>query len=156
MLEHVSAEDTRNSPGASTWSCSTTPSLTTIEKRWPRVPRPNLLPSMVRPMALAERAVAVGEHGDDAVRAARLAPGAQHEGIVDGSAGDDVDALGLERVRFLDEAGQMLGRAGRREGAGDGEKRDFLAGEEVRALDLFGAAFGQGDEGRFGQGCRLC
>src|SRR3546814_4550986 len=37
-----SADETRNSPGASTFSSSTTPSFTSIAKRWPRAPMPNL------------------------------------------------------------------------------------------------------------------
>src|SRR5690606_5728326 len=38
-------------------------------------------------------AVAVGQHDDLAVRVARLAPGRHHEHVVDGHAGDRVDAL---------------------------------------------------------------
>src|SRR3546814_19412283 len=49
-----SADETRNSPGASTFSSSTTPSFTTIAKRWPRAPITNLLPSIWRTTALAK------------------------------------------------------------------------------------------------------
>ncbi len=52
-----SADDTLNAPGSSTLSWVTMPSLTSIEKRWPRVPMPNLLPSIVRPSAVTKSAL---------------------------------------------------------------------------------------------------
>ena len=38
--------------------------------------------------------------------------------------------LALRASELLDKAGQMLGRAGGREGAGQREQRHFLAGEQ--------------------------
>ncbi len=58
-------------------------------------------------------------------------PSAHDKHIIDGKAGDGVDALGLELIRKLHEAGQMLGIAGRRESSGDREQDYFLALEEL-------------------------
>src|SRR4029079_13840424 len=59
--------------------------------------------------------------------------GAHDERIVDRDAGDLVDALAFEVLSLLDVGGQVLRRAGRREGAGHGEQGDALAAEEVAA-----------------------
>ena len=94
-----------------------------------------------KPHSLGEIAIAVGEHRHLAIDARSLAPGAHDEGVVDGGAGDLVDALGLELIGMLDETRQMLGRTGRGEGAGHGEQRNALAGEEFiacHALRPFG------------------
>ena len=98
-----------------------------------------------------EGAVAVGEHGDGRAGIGILAPGAHHEGVVDRRAGDLVDALGLEILGLVDEAGKMLGRAGRGESAGDREKGDLAALEIIGGIDLFGSVFGDLYEGRVGQ-----
>ena len=94
---------------------------------------------------LGELAVAVGEHRDVG-RAVRLVPRAEHERVVDRGGGDLVDALGLELGGLLDEARQVLGRAGRRERARDREQRDLLAREVFAALDFLGAVVGRLDQ----------
>src|SRR3569832_2594056 len=66
---------------------------------------------------LGEVAIAIGQHADLAVRLLILAPGVHHERVIDGDAGDFVDALGLQCVEILHEARDVLGRASRREGA---------------------------------------
>ena len=42
-------------------------------------------------------------------------------------AGDVIDALALELVGLIDETGQVLGAAGRREGTGHAHQDNFLA-----------------------------
>ena len=66
-----------------------------------------------------------------------LAPGAHDEDIVDRQTDDGIDALGLERVGVVDETGQVLGRAGRRKGAGQAEDGDLLAAEDVVGGNAF-------------------
>ena len=44
---------------------------------------------------------------------------------------DGIDALGLDLVRLLHVAGQVVAVAGRREGAGDGDEDHLAALEEV-------------------------
>ena len=66
---------------------------------------------------LGEQRASVGQEQDLVARVDRAAPRVHHEGIVDGDAGDGVDALGAELVRLLDEAGEVLEGAGRGEGA---------------------------------------
>src|SRR5579883_781537 len=82
-----------------------------------------------------EFAIAVGEELDLAVGAARLGPGGEDEMIVDRGHRSDVDALVLERLLIGEEAGQMVLMAGRREGAGQAEKDDLLAAEEIARRD---------------------
>lgn len=74
---------------------------------------------------LGELGAAVGQHEHLVVDAGALAPGVHHKGIIDRDAGDGVDALRLELVRLLHEAGQVLGAARRREGAGHREQHDL-------------------------------
>ena len=71
----------------------------------------------LQPDSLSEIAVAVGQHGHCGIAIARC-PCAHDEGIVDGSADDFIDALGLQRSGIADKAGQVLGRAGRGKGTG--------------------------------------
>ena len=76
-------------------------------------------------------AVAVREHLHLAGGLARFAPSLHHEHVVDGHAGDGVDTLGLQLLDVVDEAGQVLGRARRRERAGHGKQHDLLATEKI-------------------------
>jgi hypothetical protein len=79
----------------------------------------------------------------------RLGP--EHEHVVDGHAGDAVDALGLDRVGLPDEAGQVLGMAGGGKGAGDGDQHDLLAGEHLRRGHFLRALVGHRHERGLGQ-----
>ena len=54
-----------------------------------------------------------------------------HEHVVDRGDRDGVDALGLDLVRLLHVAGQVVAVAGRREGAGDGDEHDLAALEDI-------------------------
>src|SRR3546814_783720 len=100
----------------------------------------------LQPDGLRELAVAVGEHRHLAFSLVGLAPRAHDEGVVDRGARDLVDALGPERVGLVQIARQVLGRAGRREGAGHRKQRDLAALEEILRADLFGAGLGGLDE----------
>src|SRR3546814_18139590 len=71
---------------------------------------------------LGEGSVAVGQQLHLVADLLVPAPGIHHEGVVDRHAGDGVDPFGLELGRLLHEAGQVLGRAGRGEGAGQDRK----------------------------------
>src|SRR3546814_15946606 len=51
---------------------------------------------------LGEVAIAVGQHRHLAVAARALAPGAHHKSVVDGRAGDFIDALRLQIARRFD------------------------------------------------------
>src|SRR3546814_11662251 len=64
-----------------------------------------------------ELAGAVGNELD-VVQALLLAPGIHHEGVVHRETVDLVDAFGLELRIELVEIRELVGRAGRREGAG--------------------------------------
>ena len=64
-----------------------------------------------------------------------LGPGAHHEGVVDADTPDLVDTGGLERLGLLDIARHMLGRAGRREGAGNRKQGNRLAGTGLQHVD---------------------
>ena len=76
-------------------------------------------------------AVAVGEKLDLVAGARRFLPGIHDEVIVDAGDGDRVDALLLDGVGVLDEAGQVALVAGAGEGAGDAEENNFLALEQL-------------------------
>src|SRR5262249_20504851 len=80
---------------------------------------------------LGELAVAVGEHHHVVADLLVLAPCVHDEGVVHRQAGDRVDALGLDRLGVVDEARKMLGRAGGREGARQGEDNHLLALEQL-------------------------
>src|SRR6266851_10168862 len=69
---------------------------------------------------------AVAEHADLAARLLVAAPGGHHEGVVHGDAPDLVDLFRLQPIVVLDEARDVLGRAGRRVRAGQGEDHDSL------------------------------
>src|SRR3546814_2866015 len=88
---------------------------------------------------LGEVAIAVGLHRHLAVAARALAPCAHHKSVVDGRAGDFIDALRLQIARLFDITRQMLGRAGGRERSGNGEKRHLAALEEIVGLHLLSA-----------------
>src|SRR3546814_17479535 len=92
----------------------------------------------LQPDGLRELAVAVGEHRHLAFSLVGLAPRAHDEGVVDRGARDLVDALGPERVGLVQIARQVLGRAGRREGAGQPKQPDLAALEEILRVALFG------------------
>jgi hypothetical protein len=65
----------------------------------------------------------------DLVAPGAFAPRAHHERVIHGGAGDFVDAFLLQLISLFDEAGQMLGGAGRSESAGNREERDAAAAE---------------------------
>src|SRR3546814_13442182 len=67
----------------------------------------------------------------DVVQALLLAPGIHHEGVVHRETVDLVDAFGLELRIELVEIRELVGRAGRREGAGQREQHHALALEVV-------------------------
>ncbi len=50
-----------------------------------------------QPDRLGELAAAVADHHDLVAGAVLLAPGVHHKRVIDGEAGDRVDALGLQR-----------------------------------------------------------
>ena len=79
---------------------------------------------------------AVGHHHHLVADVLVLAPGVHYEDVVDREADDEVDALGLERVGALNEARQVLVGTGRREGAGHGEGRHPLGGEQLVRRNL--------------------
>mmetsp|Transcript_249 Transcript_249/g.827 ORF Transcript_249/g.827 Transcript_249/m.827 type:complete len:237 (-) Transcript_249:36-746(-) len=85
---------------------------------------------------LGELAAGVREHGDLALGLLLLAPGLHDEGVVHGDARDDLGAGRLQLLGALDVARQVLLGAGRREGAGHGEKDALLAPEEVEDARL--------------------
>ena len=60
-----------------------------------------------------------------------LAPGFEHEDVVDRGDQDGIDALGLDLVLLLHVAGQVVAVAGRGEGAGDGDENHLAALEEI-------------------------
>src|SRR4051812_34594336 len=105
----------------------------------------------VEPDSLDEIAASVGEHRHLAFGARALRPGLEDEGVVDRGAGDLIDALGLELLDLLDEAGQMPGRAGGGEGPRNREKGDSAALEISLAVDRLRAFRGRLDEGGTGQ-----
>src|SRR5262245_51848323 len=89
-----------------------------------------------------EVAVAVGQHEHRVAGVLGLAPGAHDEDVVHGDAGHGVDALGPEVVGPEDEAGQVVVRAGGREGARDREQDDLALAQHVAALHGAGTLVG--------------
>ena len=83
-------------------------------------------------------AVAVGEHQHLVADARGLAPGVHHEHVVDRHAGDGVDSLGVDLIGELHESRQMLGIAGRREGAGTENSTTFLPRKSSSVFRSFG------------------
>ena len=59
-----------------------------------------------------------------------------HEGVIDGQAIDVVDTAALDGLVMLLVAGEVGGRAGGREGAGQREDDNALALEDIRGLDV--------------------
>ena len=96
---------------------------------------PRAVRSSVRPVALAKSALPSAIMRTLPAGLLVAAPGAHHEGVVDRHAPDLVDAGGLQLVGLLDVARHVLGRAGRREGAGQAEDRDRLAGRRLRDVE---------------------
>ena len=80
---------------------------------------------------LGEVGAAVGQELDLAFRTGCFLSGVHDEHIVDRGDRDGVDALGLDGVGVLDEAGHVILVAGRREGAGHREQYHLLALENV-------------------------
>src|SRR5262249_38598135 len=68
---------------------------------------------------------------DLVLRARGLLPRVHDEAVVDRGHRDAVDALRLDRVRILHEAGHVVAVAGRREGAGHSKQHDLLALEHL-------------------------
>eukprot|EP00268_Persea_americana_P006501 TRINITY_DN12345_c0_g1_i1.p2 TRINITY_DN12345_c0_g1~~TRINITY_DN12345_c0_g1_i1.p2 ORF type:complete len:205 (+),score=39.93 TRINITY_DN12345_c0_g1_i1:425-1039(+) len=118
-------------------------------------PEPHRLVAKVElhPDLARELTVPVGEQQDLVADLEVLLPCAHHEGVIDGDAGDGVDALGAEVAGLFDEAREMLLGAGGGEGAGDGEEDGFLALGEVGdggGLELAGGV--EVGEGGVGEG----
>ena len=109
----------------------TTPSSTIMAKRLARVPMPVPSRRSRGPAFFDEIGVAVGDEADACLAAPLLGPGAHHPGVVGGEHDDLVDALGKDRVAVLQEAGQMVAMAGRREGAGHADQHDLAAGKDL-------------------------
>jgi hypothetical protein len=63
-----------------------------------------------------------------------LAPRAHDEGVVEGNAGNDIDALALQLGQILDEARKMLGGASGGEGARHGEQNHLLISPLYRGI----------------------
>src|SRR5664279_4290828 len=81
-----------------------------------------------------EIGAAVSHHPHGTGRLLIAAPGAHDERVVDRDAPDLVDPCRLERAGLRDITRHMLGRAGRREGAGQTEDGDRLA--DGRLFDI--------------------
>src|SRR3546814_1043876 len=107
-----SAEDTRNSPGASTLTMRATPSSAYRGKALGAHAHAEGTCVHFQPQRARELAVAVGQHQQAFGCVLALAPGLHHERVVDRHAGH-LDALGAELVEMLDEAGQVLLGTGR-------------------------------------------
>src|SRR5690606_33250245 len=100
---------------------------------------------------LGELAGAVGEQ-EQVLCILGLAPGAHHEGVVDGDAGHGVDALGLDLVHVHHVAGHVgVGTTGG-EGARHSEQDYPLALENVIDGDGLRAFAGHGAQGDVGEG----
>ncbi len=74
---------------------------------------------------LGKIGTAVSQHHDLAIDAHGFTPGLHDKGVIDRHTRDGVDALALELVCLLDEAGQVLGAASWREGAWHCENDDL-------------------------------
>src|SRR5688572_27342241 len=81
----------------------------------------------IQPELARQLGAAVTQHAHAADGAVLAAPGGHHETVIDGDAPDFVDAPGAQRLEVLNVAGQVLGRARRRVGAGQPEHHDALA-----------------------------
>jgi hypothetical protein len=85
------------------------------------------------------------------VRARRLAPGLEHEGVVDGDADDLVDALGAEIVGGADETRQVRGAAGAGEGARQAEDDHAAARDIVGQINRHRTFRAESDKLRVGE-----
>ena len=117
----------RTCPGASMLSVFTTPSSTSIEKRWQRTPMPRAVEVELEAERLRVVGAAVAHHAHLAAGLLVARPRAHHERVVDRHAQDLVDALGLQLVVVGEVGRHVLGRARRRERAGQAEDDDLLA-----------------------------
>lgn len=72
------------------------------------------------------RQAGVETHDEVVLGVVGLAPGGHDVRVVGGNHDNLVNALGLEGVNVLDEAGQVAGLAGGREGAGHGHDDDLF------------------------------
>src|SRR4029453_1853005 len=99
-----------------------------------------------------ELAVAVGQHEHGVAGVLRLAPGPHDEHVVDGQAGDRVDALGPQVVGPQHEPGQAVVGAGGGEGAGPREQDDPPLAQHVAALHGAGTFVGHRHELDVGDG----
>src|SRR5258705_656516 len=88
-----------------------------------------------QPGRLREVGAAVGHHAHLAGSLLVATPGPHHERVVHRDAPDLVDAGVLEFFRLLDVARHVLGRAGRRERAGQAEHGDLLASRQLVELE---------------------
>jgi HD-like signal output (HDOD) protein len=79
---------------------------------------------------LGEGGRAIGQHHHILAHALILAPGTHDEGVIGRHADNRIHTLGAERRGVLHEAGQVLGRAGGREGAGHAEDHHGLAAKQ--------------------------
>ena len=154
----ASALLTSNFIGASTASFFTTPSSAINAKRWLPGAEADAGAVHLETQGLREIRVAIGDEAHLVARAALLAPGLHHERVVDRHADDVVDALGLDLVGLLDEAGQVLVRAGRSERARHREQHDLLPGEQLVGLQVAHVRRLDGDGGDLlafldGHGC---
>ncbi|KAF5940656.1 hypothetical protein HYC85_021823 [Camellia sinensis] len=114
---------------------------------------------------LRESPIAIAEKHHIVADIEILLPRLHDEGIVDGDAGDGVNAFGFELRRLLDETWEVFLGASGGESAGDGEEDGLLVGGEVGdgdGLELVGVVevgeggvgelVADGDGGDFGGG----
>jgi hypothetical protein len=73
-----------------------------------------------------------------------------HPGVVDGKAYDLTHALGLQGLGVVDEARQVLGRAGLGEGVGQAEQGHQLGAEKVIGRDRRGPVGAHDEEFEIG------
>ena len=104
------------------------------------------MPSISRPIALVNVAVAVGSISTRSPTFWSLAPGAHHEGVVHRQAGDRVDALRPDLVGPHHEAREVVVRAGRGERARHREEHDLALAERLARGDRPRALVGHGPQ----------
>ena len=83
-----------------------------------------------QPQSFGEIGAAVSQHHHLLADILIDAPSVHDKGVVHRHACDGVDALGGDLIGLGDETWQVLGRAGRRESAGQGENNHFFAPEQ--------------------------
>ena len=127
LRQHRIAAGDLELAGPSMFSVFTTPSSTSIEKRWQRTPMPRAMRSSSRPERLRVIGAAVAHHAHFAAGLLVARPRAHHERVVDRHAEDVVDPFRLQLVVVREIRGHVLSRAGRRERARQAEDDDLLA-----------------------------